>query len=236
MEQDVTYKNSTIVDWLEELIIKDIRDKELKFGDEIPTEAELAKKYDVGRNAVREALSRLRMLGVIESRQRRGIIVSRPDITFNFNKVINPNVLSKETILELLGMRVFLEVGSASMVVNNVTDDDIAQLKKIVAKEEEMDSIKLNIEMEKEFHSKIYAISQNKTMLDFLNVIIPVFKYVNDNYADFSAFDTAALEGGRIIRHRDFIPYLEQRDGEGYRKAVEDHLRAYTNYIKHHLK
>lgn len=235
MSQTTAYKSLTIVDWLEDSIITDIRDKGLKFGDEIPTESELAKKYDVGRNAIREALSRLRMLGVIETRQRRGIIVSRPDITFNFNKVVNPNVLSKETILELLSMRVFLEVGSASIVINNVTNEDIIELKQIVAKEDATDSIKLNIELEKEFHSKIYGITKNKTMLDFLNIIIPVFKYVNDNYADFNAFNTAALEGGRIIRHKDFIPYLENKDVEGYRKAVEDHLLAYTNYIKHYM-
>lgn len=224
-------KNTTLVDWVESLIIKDIRDNEMTSGTEIPNEFELAEKYDVGRNVVREALSRLRMLGIIESRKRRGMVIAEPNVMYGFQKVINPHMLSKDTILDLLGMRVSLEIGCASIIIHNITDKDIEELKQIVAKEDTIDSLKVNIEMERAFHSKIYAISKNRVMLDFLNIIIPVFKYVNENFEYFDRFNKLGSPTRRYVRHRDLIPYLEARDVEGYQKAVEDHLIAYVDYI-----
>lgn len=224
-------KNTTLVDWVESLIIKDIRDNELKSGTEIPNELELAEKYDVGRNVVREALSRLRMLGIVESRKRRGMVIAEPNVMYGFQKVINPHMLSKETILDLLGMRVSLEIGCAPIIIDNITDQDIAELKDIVAKEEGIDSLKVGLEMEKEFHSKIYAIANNKVMLDFLNIIIPVFKYVSEHFEDFDRYNKEGRGKRRYIRHKDLIPYLEARDADGYQKAVEDHLIAYVDYI-----
>jgi GntR family transcriptional repressor for pyruvate dehydrogenase complex len=229
MENNI--KSGTLASWVESSIIKDIRDNELKSGAEIQNELELAKKYDVGRNVIREALSSLRMLGIIESRKRRGMVVSEPNVIRGFQKVINPHILSRETILNLLGMRVSLEIGNARIVINNVTDEDIIELKQIVAKESKIKSPKVDIEMEREFHLKIYAISTNKVMLDFMNLIIPVFKFVNENFSDFDRFNKITMERGRIVRHKDLIPYLEARDVEGYQKAMEDHLGAYVDYI-----
>ncbi len=225
------FKNHTLVDWVESRIIKEIKDSKLTAGTEIPSEQELSEKYDVGRNVVREALSRLRMLGLIESRKRRGIVVSEPDVMYGFQKVINPYMLGKETILDLLAMRVSLEIGSANLIINNITDKDIEELKHIVAKERDIDGMKVDIGMEREFHSKIYAISGNRVMRDFLNTIIPVFKYVNENFEDFNQFNTDKDGSRRLVRHKDLIPYLEARDVKGYQKAMEDHLIAYVDYL-----
>ncbi len=234
METD--FKSRTLVDWVESRIIQEIRDNQLGSGAEMLNEKELSEKYDVGRNVVREALSRLRMLGIIESRKKRGIVVSEPNVMFSFKKVVNPFMLSRETIIDLLGMRVSLEIGCAKMIIHNITDEDIEELKAIVARESAIDSLKVDIEMERAFHSKLYRISKNKVMLDFLDTLLPVFKYVNENYEDFDLFNLERRGKGRFIRHKDFIPYLEARDVEGYQKAMEDHLAAYIAYINSHLR
>ena len=228
MEQFI--KSGTLVDWVENQIIKEIRESKLAIGDSIPNEFDLAEKYDVGRNVVREALSRLRMLGIVESRQRRGMVVAEPNVIQGFQKVVNPHALGKDAIISLLGMRVALEIGSAQFIIDNITDEDIHDLKGIVAREASIDSLKVDIEIEKSFHSKIYAISRNKVMMDFLNLLIPVFKYVNENYDDFDKFNVEN-QAVRKIRHKDLVEYLEKRDVEGYQKAVEDHLVAYIKYI-----
>lgn len=230
---DALPKSTTLVDWVEWRIIQEIRENQLESGAEMLNEKELAEKYDVGRNVVREALSRLRSLGIIESRKKRGIVISQPNVMFSFKKVVNPFVLSRDTILDLLGMRVSLEIGCARMIIYNITDADIAELKEIVARENTIDSMKVDIEIERAFHSRLYTISGNKVMLDFLNTLLPVFKYVNENFEDFDQFNRQRRGKGRFVRHKDFIPYLESRDVEGYQKAMEDHLVAYIDYINH---
>ncbi|GAA4447113.1 GntR family transcriptional regulator [Ravibacter arvi] len=227
-------KSTTLVDWVESKLIQEIRDNQLESGAEMLNEKEISEKYEVGRNVVREALSRLRMLGIIESRKKRGTVIAQPNVMFSFKKVINPFMLSKATILDLLGMRVSLEIGCARMIIHNITDQDINELKDIVARERAIDSMKVDIEMERAFHSKLYAVSKNKVMLDFLDTLLPVFKYVNENFEDFDQFNRERRGKGRFIRHNDFIPYLEQRDVEGYQRAMEDHLVAYIDFINHH--
>ncbi|WP_177195256.1 FadR/GntR family transcriptional regulator [Parapedobacter indicus] len=227
------YKGATLVDWVENSIIKDIRDNKLSKGAEIPNELELAEKFDVGRNVIRESLSRLRMLGIIESRKRRGMVVAQPNVMAAFHKVVNPHMLSRETIIDLLGMRVSLEIGSAPMIINNVTDEDIAALKKIVAQERVTKKSKVDIEAEKAFHFKVYEISKNKAMLDFLSLLLPVFTFVYENFSDFDRFNKGKKEGQRIVRHKDLVGYLEARDLPGYQKAMEDHLIAYIDFINY---
>src|SRR3546814_280694 len=155
------------------------------------------------------------------------------DVCSSDLKVVNPYMLSRETIIDLLGMRVSLEIGSAPMIINNVTDEDIAVLKKIVASERVSKKPKVDIEAEKAFHFKVYEISKNKAMLDFLSLLLPVFTFVYENFADFDRFNKGKKEGRRIVRHKDLVGYLEARDLPGYQKAMEDHLIAYIDYINY---
>src|SRR5690606_21890025 len=146
-----------------------------------------------------------------------GMVVAEPNIIHSLKKVINPYMLRKETILDLLGMRVSLEIGCASFIINNVTDEDISELKKIGAREENTKEIKIDIEAEQAFHSKIYSIEKNRVMLDFMSLLLHVFKYVNDNFEDFDRFNLPN-SGSRQVRHSELVTFLENRDLKGYQK------------------
>ena len=59
----------TMADKVEESLGKYLREKGFKAGDLLPREVELAEALGVSRNVVREALSRFKMLGIIESKR-----------------------------------------------------------------------------------------------------------------------------------------------------------------------
>src|SRR5215211_6643340 len=68
-----------VSDVIAERLTEAIRDGTLQPGDRLPTEAELAREFQVGRTSVREGLQKLRAHGLIESRQGLGAFVtSRP--------------------------------------------------------------------------------------------------------------------------------------------------------------
>src|SRR3546814_16079457 len=71
---------STMADVIELRIREYLKKKSFKPGDALPKEIELAEALGVSRNVVREALSRLRMLGLIETKRKRGMILTNPDI------------------------------------------------------------------------------------------------------------------------------------------------------------
>ena len=74
----------SLVDKVELSLLEFFKVNEMGPGDPIPKELDFAKSLGVSRTVVREALLRLRTLGLIESKKHRGMILKQPDIINNF--------------------------------------------------------------------------------------------------------------------------------------------------------
>src|SRR4051794_33973968 len=57
-----------------------IAEENLRTGDRLPTETELAEKFGVSRLSLREATKSLEFLGIVEARPGRGLTVGRVDM------------------------------------------------------------------------------------------------------------------------------------------------------------
>jgi len=79
----------------------------------LPKEIEFAESMGVSRSVIREALSRLKMLGILKSYKRRGLEVGHPDILIGLDRVIIPQILDRKTMDELFELRLILEMGIA---------------------------------------------------------------------------------------------------------------------------
>lgn len=225
-------KTITLVDQVEEQILSYIISNKLTAGNAIPSELFLTEKFDVGRNVVREALSRLRMLGIVESRKHKGMVLREPNVMKCFSKVVNPYMLSKKTILDLLVFRTSLEIGISELIIENITDEDISELEVIVAKQIYQEDMKLKVEHEIEFHSKLYIITDNQAIIDFQQMVIPLFNFVNQNFEDFKIFNKENKKKDQLIKHEDLLKFLKNKDTEGYRRGITAHLKAYSQYSK----
>ena len=73
-------RNTTLVDSVEESLIRFFKEKGLRPGSSIPNEIELAASLGVGRPVLREALSRFKMTGMIVSRTKKGMILGEPSL------------------------------------------------------------------------------------------------------------------------------------------------------------
>ena len=69
-----------MLDKIEKKLVEILQQKELKVGDSIPKELELAQTLGVSRTVIREALLRLRMMGLLESKKKKGAVITSPDI------------------------------------------------------------------------------------------------------------------------------------------------------------
>ena len=61
---------SSLVDRVEANLVQLLQERKLKVGDAIPKEIELAETLGVSRTVIREAMSRLRMMGLIETKKK----------------------------------------------------------------------------------------------------------------------------------------------------------------------
>lgn len=244
MEKLKIQNNSvTLVDQVEDKLLNYFKEKDLRKGDHIPNEMELSASLGVARSVLREALSRLKMMGMIETRTRRGMILSEPSILGGMKRVVDPRILSEDALFDILGFRMALEIGICSDIFRNITPKDLEDLKEIVKVGIMYENNEYAPFSEFAFHTKLYQITGNKTMAEFQNIVHPVMTFVKDKFKEYLApINVKLKEEGRIVTHQDLLHYLKENDEDGYRRALEQHFEVYKIFIRqkndtiHHQK
>lgn len=235
MDFKIDNRTSTLVDKVENSLLEYIKKKKLIPGDTLPNEMTLSLELGISRNVLREALSRLRMLGIAQSRTKRGIVIQEPSLLSGFEKVIKPYLLSKNAIKEMMGMRIVLEIGLADFLFINLDERKVEELENIVRSQEAM-KYSLSVEQETEFHKKIYEITGNDFIFQFHKIIHPVFEFAKSNYDSyFAPINERLLSEGKIVTHQTLFSYIKARDMEGYRNAIKLHLQPYMEFINQKL-
>ena len=92
---------SSLVDKVETNLIELFIQQNFKVGDSIPKELDLAQSLGVSRTVVREAMLRLRLMGLVESKKHRGAVITSPDLVSILEKSMNPKILDDNTLKEI---------------------------------------------------------------------------------------------------------------------------------------
>jgi GntR family transcriptional regulator, transcriptional repressor for pyruvate dehydrogenase complex len=211
---------SSLVDRVEANLVELLKERKLKVGDSIPKEIELAEALGVSRTVIREALLRLRMMGLIESKKKKGAVITSPDLFGIMSKSMNPHVLDQETLKEIFEIRLVLEIGMADLIFHRIKKEDIEELKEIVASEPPSTQYHLfNIEHEIAFHGKLYEITGNNTLKKFQKMLLPVFDYVHHS---------GLLKKQPLLKtfvsHKELVEILENGTPEQFRNGMRNHL------------
>ncbi|RXK57745.1 FadR family transcriptional regulator [Lacibacter luteus] len=222
-----TIETSSLVDKVEANLVELLQQQKLKVGDSIPKEIELAEALGVSRTVIREALLRLRLMGLIESKKKKGAVITSPDLFGNLDKSMNPHILSPETLKEVFEIRLVLEIGMADFLFHRVTKDDIKELKQIVANEPPAAQDHLfNVQHEIAFHGKLYEITGNETMKKFQRMLLPVFDYVHNSGL---LKKQPALK--TFVSHKELVEILEKGTPEQFRNGMRNHLENHFSRI-----
>lgn len=221
----------TLVDLVEDRLLSYFKEKKIKLGESIPTELELTEALGVGRSVLREALSRFRMLGLIQSRTRRGMILSEPDMLGGLNKVVEPTLMSLDSIKEILGLRVALEIGSAHLIFKHITDDDILELERLVLNSAASEYNKFTVAADYAFHTKLYQITGNKLILRYQEIFHKVFLFVDENYTKYFEKYNKNTPKENFVTHKDLLDVIKKKDIQGFQSLMQNHLELYVNFI-----
>ncbi|RQO73769.1 FadR family transcriptional regulator [Pedobacter sp. KBW01] len=211
---------TSLVDRVEAQLVKFLQDQKLKVGDSIPTEMELCKAIGVSRTVVREAMVRLKLRGLIESRKKKGAVITSPDIFEIISKSMNPFVLDEGTLKEIFELRLVLEIGMADLLFERITDSDIKILEEIVQTEPDApDNGIFQISQEIAFHGKLYEITGNNMLKKFQTMLLPIFDYVHKSglFKPYEAKD-------KFVTHKGLVEILKHGSAESFRNAMRNHL------------
>lgn len=141
---------------------------ELKPGDELPSERELAESMGVSRPPLREALNALQAIGLIEIRPRSKIIVrslTEKSVQDPISLLIEEDI---EKLFELLEIRRAMENWVAYKAAQRANPEDIQKLKKILEKDQ--DNLRHNrndAKTDADFHVTI-ALATHNTLFSHL--------------------------------------------------------------------
>jgi DNA-binding FadR family transcriptional regulator len=222
-----TIDTSNLVDKVERKLLSIFLRKELKPGDPIPKEVELAEAMGVSRTVIRESLNRLKTIDIIESRKHRGTVIKSPDLFAILNKSMIPNILDSNTLRDLFELRLIIDVGLADFVVRKVTPEDIRKLEKLIEKEpEKSDNVLFDIDHEIKFHGKLYEITGNSSLIRFQELLFPLF-----NYAYESGLINRPVKRKKYVSHKGLIEALKRGDAEKFREAMRAHLENHFQRI-----
>lgn len=210
---------------------------------QLPKEQEFVEKLGVSRVVVREALSHLRALGIIETKRKKGTTIVSPDIFRTLNVIVSSGLLDKETLRDLYQLRIMLEIGMADYVFQNKTDEQMARLEKIVAREVELNDMMYRTTDEKEvqwiaeelravdikFHSTLFEMTANKSLINFQYLLGHLFKlYSPRRRKDFHA--------QTIVTHVGLFNLLRNSTADTFRMAMGLHLKKQIDNMEQILE
>lgn len=215
----------TMADQVEAQLHEYIIKRSIRPGEAIPKEQELADALGVSRNVVREALSRLRMLGLIDSRKKRGMILAQPDIMKGLERILHPSILDENVRKQLFELRLVLEVGLGDLIFKRKTPEHLKRLDAVVERERKATTQIERIRCEFEFHSTLYEMAGNETLKRFQTILMPVFEYVVEYESKLEHTSVGT------VTHADLVKILYNNKPEEFPNAMRKHLQPHFEHL-----
>lgn len=165
-------KTKKIYEEIVEQIRQLVQDGELEPGDKLLSERELSDRLKVSRASVREALSALEIMGLIEVRPGGGTFIRQT----NVDSIIGPMALilsmEKDTVMELLEVRQVLETEAAGLAAERAEEDEIAELRAALQQmHQDLLQGVLGEEADHKFHFAVANATHNSILMRLMNTI-----------------------------------------------------------------
>lgn len=197
---------------------------ELKAGDKLPSERELAAALSISRAAVREAISALEFSGIVEIRPGVGVFLagnSSEEILLKIN-----NILERRGghLVELLEMRQGVESQAAYLAASRAVDEQKRKVRRAYLDlEEAVEGGHIGSEEDFRFHLSVVDASGNQLLGQVIELVSGRFK---DSLEE-SRKESLSIPGQSekiLLEHKEILEAIESGEAERARASMWDHL------------
>jgi GntR family transcriptional repressor for pyruvate dehydrogenase complex len=205
---------------------KRIESGNFKSNQKLPSESELIDEFGVSRTVVREAISNLKAIGMVATRQGVGAFVVRNSASLPFH-IDQASLDMVKEVVSVIEVRIGLETEAAYLAATRRTNADLKVMKESIdamARAIDSDSDD-GVEPDLKFHSAIARATGNKHFLSLFGylgaLLIP-----RSRVRAFKPGGMPRKEFFSLIvkEHKAILRAIEQRDADGARKAMAIHL------------
>ncbi|MCM3490180.1 FadR family transcriptional regulator [Alkalihalophilus marmarensis] len=188
---------------------------QLKPGDKIPSEMELMEICDVSRPVIREALTSLEVMGIVNRKTRHGTFFSEKIGSKPFSMML---ALSAGDVVSIIETRIALELGLVTLAAEKITDGELAKLKDSIDDMKKLPTDDSS-EIDMRFHKLIAHSARN-----------PLFEGMIDalQKSHMKVLEQIPIEdrdlNSTLNYHQDIYDALEKRDPIEAYSAMYRHL------------
>jgi GntR family transcriptional repressor for pyruvate dehydrogenase complex len=211
-----------------ERLLSLIREKQLRPGDRLPPERELAPMMGVSRPSLREALRALSAMKVVENRQGSGTYITslRPELFVNHLDFIF--TVNDATFLDLFEARKIVEVGLVALAARVIDDDQLARLEECLARSaSSVNQPETFLKTDLELHSIIIEAAHNRTLALFMSSVNQINTASRRRTNELSEVRHQTLKDHKVI-----VETLKAHDPEAAAKAMRNHLAHVEDKLK----
>ena len=201
-----------------ERVIKYVKDEiwrgNLKRGERLPSERDLAEMLGVSRNSVREAMRTLSLMGFISSVHGGGNFISC-DLEQNLSETLQ--------MMMLMGETNFLQVSQLRRGLESETAHQFRQLCRLTGRDEP-DPEKGSL-YDQKFHTLLCEASGNKLIYAiFMAMLSTINDFISTMYARIVQDDEQAEQ--LYLSHEKLVDALKRNDGDDAVRAIHEHFEV----------
>ncbi|MGO1119038.1 FadR/GntR family transcriptional regulator [Rhodovibrionaceae bacterium A322] len=207
-----------------------IRYHRLNPGDRLPSERDLSSRFNASRNSIREALTALESMRVVERRPNSGIYLqamtkdTSVDAIVMFEEAGVP--VLEEEIADYLETRRILEMEAFRLACDRRTDEDLENLQKVLDDcLEEIGKGKTIALLDVTFHLTLVEAAHNQVYRRLVNSFYLATRKGREVF-----FDNPGQSERSHQDHLKLFNALRDRDVEGGLQALEEHLSTVESY------
>ncbi|HHX95447.1 MAG TPA: FadR family transcriptional regulator [Clostridia bacterium] len=194
----------------------------LKPGERLPSERDLAEMFNCSRVSVRQALTILEAQGLVVRKVGGGTYKADED-DFELSQLVSLLMPEREedAIDDPLEVRRLMEPQIARLAAVRATEEDIALMEDCLRlQKEKVERGQLIIHEDSQFHYAIARATKN-------GIIIRLGEAINDMIWETRQQSIMAEQGAKrsLEGHYLIFEAIKNKDGEGASKAMEEHLR-----------
>lgn len=207
-----------IVQQVEQAMLKG----QLKPGEQLPPERDMAQRFGVSRTAVREALKALHEKGLVEAYTGRGTFITNgTSLVIRQSLDLMSKINQQEGSLHLAELRSILEPEIAALAAPRIDQQLLSTMQEaFAAMDRSLHDREAYIEADLDFHLALAEAAENPLILSLIDSIVILLRQQRSRIFD--------VEGGPQrgqFHHKRILQAVESRDAEAAGNAMRAHLK-----------
>jgi GntR family transcriptional repressor for pyruvate dehydrogenase complex len=224
-------KPKRISDQVFEQIRERIFQGDLRPGEQLMPERELADTFEVSRTTVRDAISKLVALGLVEHRQGQGTFVRIPTGDDN-NPLAGTMKAANATLEDVLEVRMGLECNAAALAARRGRKEDIRLIRKRL---DDMESAfkhgKLYVEADVAFHMAIAFATGNPVQIHLMKHFYDCLFYGIDQNIQY-LYESPENLIATARHHRKIYDQIKDGNESGAFQVMREHIQYVLDYLR----